>query len=224
MRTGRRVTTLMSRLGPMAAFLFGCLVWSGSAQADLITYNFTGTVTNVSQPSPFGLTAAPGNTITGLFIYDTTTGDGSPGDPNFGSYNQSISLGFLFTLNGVNITTSSYDVLVTNDSPPGITFDELEIFSSSGILVAGIPQPSANMSLQLRDATGGVFTGDGLPPWTLTLADFTTATGSLVDTSTGATIDFMLTNLTGIPAPGPIGLLGVALLGLSLGRRRRICR
>ena len=217
----RRVKPLAARLGPMATVFLTCLALPGIARADLITYNFTGSVTNVSQPSPFGLTATTGNTITGLFIYDTTTLDGSLGDPNFGSYTQSITLGFMFTLNGVNITTSSYDVLVTNDNPPGITFDELEVFSSSGILVGGIPQPSANMTLQLRDTSGTVFAGDGLPPSTLTLADFTTATGSILDTNTGATIDFVLTNLTGIPAPGVLGILGLAVLGIRVGRRRR---
>lgn len=198
---------------------------AASAGAGIVRYDFTGTVTVASQPGPFGVTVQPGNPVTGWFIYDDQTPDIAP-QPTFGHYPQLIPTGFGFVINNTHTATAdSYDIFITGDNPPNNSFDEMEPFSSSVITVDGVPQVSANMYVQLRDDTGTVFPADGLPDWRLTLADFPDTdnfalpNGYLLDTSTGAAVQFSVDSLVGIPSPG--APCAVALGLLFAPRRRR---
>ena len=198
---------------------------ASAASASIIRYDFTGTVTGASQPGPFGVVAQPGNPVTGWFVYDDQTTD-IDGQPTVGHYPQLIPVGFGFVINTVHTATcDSYDIFITGDNPPNNSFDEMEPFSSNLITVDGVPTMSANMYLQLRDDTGTVFPADGLPGWTLTLADFpdndnfALPNGYLLDTSTGAVVNFSIDSLVGVPAPGTLGVAGAGLL--IAARRRR---
>lgn len=200
-------------------------VSASAAAAGIVRYDFTGTVTAVSQTGPFGVVAVPGNPVTGWFIYDEATPDGAPANPFYGIYGQNIPLGFGFVINNTYTATADlYDILITGDNPPNNTFDEMEPFSSNVITVDGVPYMSANMYVQLRDDTGTVFPADGLPDWTLTLADFpdndnfALPNGYLLDTSTGNFVDFSVDSLVGVPAPGSLGL---GLAGMLFAARRR---
>lgn len=195
------------------------------AGAGVVRYDFTGTVTFASQPGPFGVLAQPGNPVTGWFIYDDQTPDVDP-NPFFGHYPQGVPMGYGFVINNASTATcDNYDIFITGDNPPNNSFDEMEPFSSNVILVDGVPQVSANMYVQLRDDTGTVFPADGLPDWRLTLADFpdndnfALPNGYLLDTSTGAVVEFSIDSLVGVPSPGALALLaGAALVAV---RRRR---
>lgn len=187
------------------------------ATADIYTYDFSGTVTQVTPRSPFKLIAQVGDPITGMFMYDTTTADTSP-DPNYGFYPQSLVDGYSFLLNGQTIVTSTYDLSVTDDNPPSHFFDEMEVFSSQNIVVDGVPQPLANMYVQFRDSTGIICPDDSIPPYTWTENDFDIRVGYILDASTNDKIDFVIDDLVGVPAPGVLALLGV---GAAMIRPRR---
>lgn len=200
------------------------LALAAAAAGGIVRYDFTGTVTAVSQVGPFGVVALPGNPVTGWFIYDDQTADIAP-QQNFGHYPQLIPLGYGFVINTVHTATcDSFDIFITSDWPPNNYFDEMEPFSSALITVDGVPTMAANMYVQLRDDTGTVFPADGLPDWRLTLADFpdndnfALPNGYLLDTSTGNFVNFSVDSLIGIPAPG---VLGAAAGGLLLATRRR---
>lgn len=202
------------------------LALTAAAAGGIVRYDFTGTVTAVSQVGPFGVVALPGNPVSGWFIYDDATPDAAPGNPWYGIYGQSIPMGFEFFINNTHTATADlYDILITGDNPPNNSFDEMEPFSSNVIVVDGLPYMSANMYVQLRDDTGTVFPADGLPDWRLTLADFpdndnfALPNGYLLDTTTGNYVNFSIDSLIGIPAPGALSA-GAAALLLATRRRR----
>lgn len=209
----------------MAISATGVLALAASASAGIVTYNFTGTVTLVTQPPPFGVSAQVGNPVTGTFMYDTLSPD-IAGDPFFGDYPQGIVSGFSFIINGTPVYTSDYHVFVTNDNPPSYAFDELEVFATQGVIVDGVPQVGADMYVQLRDDFGTVFPNDSLPGPNLTLADFpdndglNLPNGYLLDITSNQRIEFSIDSLVGIPAPGALALGAVAMLFAS--RRRRV--
>ena len=150
-----------------------CLLASipaAAVEAGFVTYSFSGTVTLVTQPSPYGIPVVTGQAVSGAFAYDPSSPDLAPG-PNFGQY--------------------------AGVSPPGF---------------------GADLYLQFRDSTATAFPSDALPPATLTIADFDSAIGLLLDVGTGDQIQFQITSLTGVPAPGALALAVSAPLA---SRRRR---
>jgi hypothetical protein len=214
----------MHRTVVLSAAVFGAS--AAVACADIIRYDFTGTVTFVSPQSPFGVIAQPGDPVDGVFVFDQSTADSSPGDAFFGSYPTFIPSGFSFFFNNSNTLAKAdaYQVLITDDNPPNNTFDELEVYATEGIEINGQTQPTADMYVQFRDDLGACFSDDSLPGWELTLADFVDndglnlPNGWLLDVATGDRIEFGIDTLIGVPAPGA---LAIGLLGMLFASRRR---
>lgn len=196
--------------------LAAATTFCGTTSAAVITYSYTGSVSGIaSAGAPFGMVEAVGNPVSGSFVYDTTTPDQSP-SPTFGHYAGGPGL---FTQNFLSaaISDATWDLLVTlNTVTP--TFHELEVFASTGVMVNGVLQPSADMYLQFRDYTSTAFADDSPPPSTLTMNNFTFGLGYIRDVTTGQRVDFVIGTLAGVPAPGSLTILGA---GLGVMRRRR---
>lgn len=188
---------------------------SVAAEAGFITYSFTGTVTLVTQPSPFAVPVTTGQSVSGFFTYDPSSPDLSP-SVNYGRYDGSSPPGFAVGF-GTALASATRGFLVGVTLDPIAPFHELEVFSSTGIAVDGLVRPGADLYLRFRDSTATVFASDALPPSTLTMADFDQAGGWLLDVSTGDRIEFQITTLEGVPSPGGLA----AALAWGLGRRDR---
>lgn len=191
-----------------------------AADAGFVTYSFTGTVTSVTQPSPYGVPVVTGQSVSGLFAYDPSTPDLAP-SPNYGQYAGASPPGFGVDF-GTATATATAGFLVSVTIDPVAPFHELEVFTSTGVAVDGTVRPGADLYLRFRDSTATVFASDSLPPATLTIADFDSAFGLLRDVATGERIDFQITSLTGIPTPGV--LAAAAAWGPFAGRSRRRSR
>lgn len=182
-----------------------------------IHYSFTGIVTLVTQPTPYGVPVVTGQAVTGFFAYDPSAPDLGP-SPDYGLYDGDSPPGFGFDFGTAYASaTSGFQVSVTLD--PVAPFHELEVFTSTGVAVDGLVRPGADLYLRFRDSTATVFASDAPPPPTLTIADFDSATGLLRDVSTGERIEFTITSLTGVPSPGPMA--AAMVWGWCGGRRRK---
>lgn len=192
---------------------------ASSAGAQVVTYSWGGTVRVLTPTPPYGTSPFVGQACSGTFSYDSTTPDQSP-STNFGRYPQAPPQSFTFTLaSGDVVIESFFDVFVTLN-PVVPTFQEMEVFGSTGIVVNGVPQPSAELYIQFRDMSSTVFSSDTLPDASLTINDFTFGVGYFRDVSTGDRIDFTIESLNGIPSSGPAALIVAGAL-VALGRRRR---
>jgi len=190
---------------------------AAAVEAGFVTsYSFTGVVTLVTQPSPYGVPVVTGQAVSGFFAYDPSSPDLSS-SPDYGQYAGASPPGFGVDFGIANaFATSGFLVSVTLD--PISPFHELEVFTSTGVAVDGLVRPGADLYLRFRDSTASVFASDALPPSTLTIADFDSATGLLRDVSTGDRIEFAITSLTGVPSPG--AAVAALVWGWCGGRRR----
>lgn len=178
-----------------------------AADAGFVTYSFTGVVTLVTQPSPYGVPVVTGQSVSGFFAYDPSSPDLAP-DPNYGQYAGASPPGFGVDFGTANaLATAGFLVSVTLD--PIAPFHELEVFTSTGVAVDGSVRPGADLYLQFRDSTATVFASDALPPPTLTIGGFDLANGLLRDVATGERIEFRITSLAGVPSPGLLAAAAV---------------
>ena len=189
---------------------------AAAVEAGFVTYSFTGSVTLVTQPSPYGVPVVTGQAVSGHFAYDPSSPDLAPG-PDYGQYAGGSPPGFGVDF-GVATAFATAGFLVSVTLDPIAPFHELEVFTSTGVAVDGLVRPGADLYLRFRDSTATVFASDSLPPATLTIADFDSAIGLLRDVATGDRIEFQITSLAGVPAPGALAL---AAWAPPVFRRRR---
>ncbi len=135
--------------------LVACCVLGSAALADasVIRFTFTGTVTEVS--SPVSVPVKVGNPFTVSYTFETTTPDVEP-DPNFGTY-----LGALINVEGqigsLPIVFSLGNIEIRNDSALG------------DVYVAEAGAATSELVVYLADWESGAFQSDDLPE-TLELA------------------------------------------------------
>lgn len=147
--------------------------FSSFCSAEILTYQFTGTVTSTNNGSVVIKEINTGDTVTGEFTYDTKGIDGMPSDPKSGLYpSESFSLtvgGYSFGASDNNISVTNDSVLIQGSSP----VDSFEVVSPlrevSGTSFSGLPP--AQIDLVLVDTDASAFNSDALPA-SLNLADF----------------------------------------------------
>lgn len=140
----------------------GFALWSVPAsRADAITFNFTGTVTQVNfDPSdPFSGSIVFGTPITGAYTFDSASMDSAPADPSTGSYQAFGTLfGATAAMGGNTFSTTGFlGINVFNSNPD--QYGVLACAGGPGSCFSG----DLTISLFLQDASGGVFSSDALP-------------------------------------------------------------
>lgn len=201
---------LILRLGAAATLAF--VLSAASAQAAIITYAFTGTITGSDYI---------GETLSGTFSYDTAT-------PGFGSYPIPDAMPFQFSIGalrtGLTAFVGSIDI-------------RDEVLSGSDSLQLGGPLPPGGvfptgftLRLELFDSTRTAFTSQALTESLPPASAFDTKTfflrefifGIQVTSSRGVITSLSrVTDATPIPEPSAIPLMLTGLAALTTRKRWR---
>jgi hypothetical protein len=215
------------RIVVASAVALGIVAVSGGvqkAEADLITFDFTGTVITVA-PELLG-TFSLGDAMTGSYTFDSTT----PGvsGPDTSIYNLAIT--------ALDVTVGSY--VATASSPGSILITNDFLTTSADLYLATnfVSGPTISNTFgtwdvitflfNLTDTTGTVFTTTDLPlsPPNLAAFDITAASLLFRDESQGVLVAVSadLNSLTSpVPEPGTLLLIGSGLAGFGITTRRR---
>jgi len=202
-----------------------CLT-SEPATAGPITFNFTGTITQVpalDPASPFPDPIDLGTPFSGTYTFDSTASNDIVGDPSSGSYASPLGT-FTLDLGGLALSFTGLSV---------VTFDT-SFFDFYGVVHSENPTPDSptgvTISISLPDATGMALSSNALllvPP---SLAAFdVTNSFFFTDTIDGNQVEVggALDSLTcgagcSVPEPPVPMLLAIGVVVLAL-RLRRPC-
>lgn len=142
-----------------AAFFMACLA-GGPARANPITFQFSGTVTQVPVDQVFG-DISFGEAFNGTLSFDPTAADQVPADPSIGSYTFNSPFGLTVDIGAHDFeATGSLNIEVVNSF-----VDQYTVLATdqTGALI---------MDLFLLDNTGSALGDDRLPPGGPSLASF----------------------------------------------------
>ena len=191
--------------------LFGVL---SSANADTVTFGFTGSVTQVPLDDVFG-DIAVGSAIQGSYSFDTTAADLVPADPKTGSYTWSAPFGMLVTIGAHDFSTSG----VLNIGVVNSFVDQYTVFALSAT-------GDLTLELFLQDNTGSVFVNDHLPLIAPSLGGFAQKDFHFRGMFAGGEVQFdgqlSAPSVQAVPEPSPAVPLLVGSIMVMLARRRSL--
>ena len=133
----------------------------GTADASLITYNFSGTLND-----PFGSLSA-GTLFSGSFSYEGS----QPANFNYGYTNLSVTFGSNTVTDADTGVINVYDHRPDGSGYPTDLF-HLYTFSVSGEFGGLTLEPRAGLQVVLQDLSGSVFDSPSLPGANLSINDF----------------------------------------------------
>lgn len=193
---------------------------AGGLAAAPITFDFTGTVTQVPvlDPSdPFGDTIAFGTAITGSYTFESTTPDAIP-SPDAGSYSM---FGPPF---GMQVDIGGNAFSATDFLNIGVANNFSGTVDQYTVLAQQTSDEPLDIELFFEDNTGLALSSDALPTTPPPLLLFQIRSFSLIGTvdgnqvEIGAQINTLTPAVTQVPVPGTLLLLSVGLAWLC--RRR----
>jgi hypothetical protein len=200
------------------------LLVSMQANAAIISYNFSGSLSTISDTGNLlGGAFSVGDVFNGSLSYESDSPDGAASSTYFTS---SADVNIISYLNGYTFSSTASASVDLNSDPnleyiyfiSGYDSDPfIDLGSNSGRL----------MTLFLQDLAGSIFANDSLPT-NLDLSDTASSTLTLHgDTGPGGfafSLKGVLTSLTpsAVPEPTVLLLFLAGTLGLGLTRRKRI--
>lgn len=161
-----------------------------SARAEeVVTNNFTGTITSVSG-TLFRLSPSPssGQQVQGSFTYDTSQ---SPAfdTGTVAGYIQSLPSGMSVVISGVTLQSQSYNSFQVINNGFGV--DNINGFFTP-ISVGGVPRSDrSSISFSLNDFTQTALSSTALPT-SLNFSSFSQRTGSIFDAASGGVVNFSI--------------------------------
>ena len=177
--------------GTMLARFFSLLLLACAANADIITFNFTGTVTQVPTDDVFGDISFQ-DAFSGSFTFDNSALDLVPSSTT-GSY--SFSAPF-----GMNVQIDSHMFNATGN----LNISVLNSFVDQYTVLAESPD-GLSLDMIFQDSTGAVFNSDALPLIEPALSAFDQRDFHLVGEfdSGEVQIDGLITSLGAASTPEP---------------------
>jgi hypothetical protein len=200
------------------------VVGLNSATAGIVTYQFTGTTANVSNP-PFGMPIPNGTAVSGKFQYDTSVPPFSTVG-NLSIYPQSIANGLQANFGTYLVSASSYMVKIRNDQAGSDIFT-IQWSSSDN------PAPSSPLIANGSSQTAGIFGvmlaylsnpfSDTSLPSTLPITGYLPSPSYLSQQSNPLDVPFLLSSLVAVPEPAcwSMGVVGLMTIGIECWRRAR---
>ena len=184
------------------------------AIANVVTHNFTATITYVSG-SPFGLSLTIDQQAQGSFTYDTSL----PPSYDTGStagYIQSPPSGMSMVISGLTLQSQDYNSFQVLNNSNGV--ENINGFftpiSVGGVLL----DDSSSMSFSFSDSTMTALTSTALPA-ALDFSSFSQRGGQIYDAASGGIANYSISE---VPIPAAVWLFGSGLLGLiGIARRKK---
>ena len=198
----------------LTALLSGALLVPWLAHADVITFNFTGTVTQVPVDD-LATGIQPGDALAGTFTFDPATPDLIP-SPLSGSYlSTGPAFGMTLSIDGLTFSQfGSLDIGILDSF-----VDQYTVTASSALL---------SLELFLQDNSGTIFNSDTLPLSPPQLSAFAERDFHLDQTDalgSETQVDGRITTLTSSAVssvPEPSSLLLLLTAGVSLAVYRLV--
>lgn len=197
------------------------------ACADLITYEFTGTVDGVD--APLAGSFAVGDSLSGTYTFDSTVAARAGSDSTFAVFDALKNV--TFTLNGFNGSSAGAPEIQVDNDPGGGNSDRYGLVSRSSEGLSGTAPAGFLLDsflFRLDDSTNTVFNDALILPTNISLADFTSNRFFVFykDTSGEGRLVTGTFNTFGrsIPEPSSValaGLGGLIVVGSVRRRRRR---
>lgn len=188
-------------------------VLASPAYSDAITFQFSGSVTQVPVDDVFG-DIGLGETFHGTLSFDSAAVDQLPGDPTIGSYSFSSPFGMTVSVGAHDFEASGFlNIEVLNSF-----VDQYTVSATSGT-------GDLNLQMFLLDNTGSAFADDHLPLNSLPLAGFAERDFQLDGLFGGGEIqldgEIGAPSTEAVPEPSSIILLATALIAIfSIAYRR----
>lgn len=209
----------------IAAVVCSVLVATAStASADTLTFNFTGTISDLfffdGDPPELQI----GDPVFGSFAFDGNDSDNNSASTH-GYYLHSMSITHV-TIGSLTWNLTGGNVLVVNDTSDRYLVEQASNYSGSGPKVDGMH--AEDWSMTLHDSDGTYFADDSLPQTPPTLSAFEDREMTIRFAATPEPPDFdfrdgevraTVDSLTIVPEPASLSLLAVGALALIKRKR-----
>jgi hypothetical protein len=201
----------------LAIAIGACWLLAGTMRAGPITFQFTGTVTQVPVDEVFGNFAA-GQNISGNYTFESRSIDADPSDPAIGSYQAPSGDPYSF-----NVTVGSHSFSANFSLGVGVFNAAVDQYT----VLAEDSGAGETFSIFLQDPSGTVFSNDSLPLSAPPLNAFSPSLVAFqmdVNTVDGEVqVDGTIDSLSSpaIPEPSTFTLLAAGCAVLWIARRRK---